>query len=64
MPDEPYAYITWRCSECGSEPVEERTEEYDLRCETCGHAFRVKDQYRAEYVPDPEEDWHEVSDVD
>lgn len=54
----PHAYQTWRCSPCGSELMEERTDDWDLRCETCGHTWRIEG-YHAVYVPDPEETWDE-----
>lgn len=40
MKHEVYAYQTWRCSECGGEPVEERTDTYDLRCHGNGSSRR------------------------
>lgn len=51
-----FAYLTWRCSECGSEPIEENNGL--LRCETCGHEFRPVNTYHADLVP-YEEDWGE-----
>lgn len=51
----PYAYIRWVCSECDSEPIERRTDTYDLVCEQCGNTYRITRQDRAEYVPDPDD---------
>jgi DNA-directed RNA polymerase subunit RPC12/RpoP len=57
MADKPYAYQRWACSECEGEPIDERTETYDLRCETCGHAFLQGGGGLATYVPDPEDEF-------
>jgi hypothetical protein len=51
----PHAYLTWRCATCGSELLEERTEDYDLRCETCGYTWRMNGMHAAVYVPDPDD---------
>jgi DNA-directed RNA polymerase subunit RPC12/RpoP len=61
MTDKPFAYIRWVCSECDGEPIERRTDTYDLVCETCGHTLRITRQDRAEYVPDPDDEDAEVS---
>jgi len=56
MGDDAYAYLMWCCSECGDEPIEEREGTHDLRCETCGHLFLIRDQFHADLVPDPDLD--------
>jgi ribosomal protein S27E len=52
---DPYAYLRWVCSECDSEPVAENADDYDIRCEVCGHTFRETTGGYAEYVPDPDD---------
>ena len=52
MSDAPYAYQRWVCSTCDGEPVSERNDAADLRCETCGHLFRSGMGGYATYVPD------------
>lgn len=55
MSDSRYAYQRWVCSACDSEPIEERTGDYDLRCENCGNTYRTNGAGYAEFVPDPDD---------
>lgn len=57
MSDNPYAYQRWCCSECNGEPINEQTDTYDLRCETCGHTFASGGAGYAEYVPGPDDEF-------
>ena len=56
MTDKPYAYQAWICGSCDGHLLEEQTENYDLRCETCGHTFASGAMGYADYVPDPDDE--------
>jgi uncharacterized Zn finger protein (UPF0148 family) len=43
----------WRCSECGSEPIERHG---NLVCEICGNTYRPDSMNHATLVPDEEDD--------
>jgi uncharacterized Zn finger protein (UPF0148 family) len=53
MAEQPYAYMSWRCSECSSEPLEK--DDGTLLCETCGHTFEVDRVNYATLVPEDED---------
>lgn len=53
MDEKPYARLTWICSTCGNEPLNEGT---NLRCETCGHEFCPSNSGFADYIPDEEDE--------